>query len=733
MAWSQDERPFRLKTPLGPDTLLLVSFEGDESVTSLYRFSVVAWSERANILSEELLLKPVTLEMRLPNAQYRRVHGVVSRFSRGGKAPDGYSAYELEIVPPHWMLDLGEGFDIFQNKSARDVCEQLLRGTQFEWRLVRTHEPRPYTFRYRETRWHCISRLLEQEGIWYRFDHSGSEPKLVLGDNSKSATEQWLAARLEYRAQDLAYVDMIANACYDVREDAQPYLKGVKVRSANEFSTTKNIAEEVTSSGRFSPPPDMKSYEFDQQAGAQRSGISHSGGDTASDAAKLAADARAYAKLRQELSEAGGTTFTILSRASGVTAGAKVEVQHAATIAAGGVFVTAVHHTGSNGGYRAGDEAKASYENRITAVPLDTVFRPARVTSWPRVHGSHVGTVVGPANEEIYTDKHGRVQVVFKWDLDDAKQLDRSCWIRVAQTFAGQNFGAVFLPRIGHEVIVDFLDGNPDNPVVVGSLYNSANLPPWPLPDNKTQSGVRTKSTLKGGADDFNELRFEDKKEAELIYVQAQKDMQTLVKNDERRNVKHDRTTVITNNEEKTVEKGFEKTTIAKGEQIITVADNNRTLHVEKDHTVTVNGEEKITVTKDRTITVKENQKHEVTKNDSTKVTGKRSAEITQDETIQVKTGNYKLTVDTGNIDIRAKMGNITLKADMGAIKLEAMQKVEIKVGTNTVTIDPTGVQVKGTMVKIEGQAMTEVSSSAVTQVKGGAMVKVQGGITMIN
>jgi type VI secretion system secreted protein VgrG len=507
-----------------------------------------------------------------------------------------------------------------------------------------------------------------------------------------------------------------------------------RVRSASEFLATRNVGNTVSGGGEFRPPADLKAYRFDQQLTAHRSGINHSGGDAASDASKLPDDTKVYARLQQEQAEALGVLFRGSSTYTGLQCGAKTKVaEHPAGAMNVELFVLGVSHFGKNASYFTDDGEGSSYTNSFSAIPASTPYRPSRTTPWPRVSGSHVGTVVGPEGEEIYTDKHGRVQVVFKWDLEDSKKLDRSCWIRVAQPFAGQNFGAVFLPRIGHEVLVELLDGNPDNPIVVGSLYNSANLPPWALPANKTQSGVRTKSTLKGGADDFNELRFEDKKEAELIYVQAQKDMQKLVKNDERRNVKHDRTTVITNNEEKTVEKGFEKTTIAKGEQIITVADNNRTLHVEKDHTVTVNGEEKITVTKDRTITVKENQKHEVTKNDSTKVTGKRSAEITQDETIQVKTGNYKLTVDTGNIDIRAKMGNITLKADMGAIKLEAMQKVEIKVGTNTVTIDPTGVQVKGTMVKIEGQAMTEVSSSAVTQVKGGAMVKVQGGITMIN
>lgn len=730
MAWSQKDRPFRLKTPLGDDALMLASWEGEESVSSLFRFRVYAYSTNRNITAKDLLLKSVTLEITLAGGGTRTIHGVVSRLARGGTVAYEYTAYELEIVPPQFVLDLDESFDIFQNKSTREVCDALLKGTPFEWKLVRTLEPRPYCFRYRESRWQCVSRLLEQEGIWYRYDHSGPEAKLVLGDNSKSAKESWDAGTLAWVGAD-EDKRMMDNLCVDLRDESHPYVARTRVRSASEFTTGKNIIDEAPSSGKFTPPPDLVRYEFDQQAAAHRSGISHSGGDTASDASKLLGDAKTYARMRQEQSETGAVTYIGRSRASGLEAGAKVTIHHPISLESP-LFVTSVHHAGSNGSYISGDQANAYYENSFTAIPLNTPFRPARRTPWPRVHGSHVGTVVGPTNEEIYTDKHGRVQVVFKWDTEDSKKLERSCWIRVAQPFAGQNFGAVFLPRIGHEVIVDFLDGNPDNPIVVGSLYNSANLPPWTLPDNKTQSGVRTKSTLKGGAEDFNELRFEDKKESELISVQAQKDLETLVKNDERRTVKHDRTTTIKNNEEKTVEEGFEKTTISKGEQIITVADNNRTLHVEKDHTVTVNGEEKITVTKARTVTVKDAQTHEITKDDTTSVQGKRSAEITQDETIKVKTGNYSLTVDTGNIDIRAKMGNISIKADLGAIKLEAMQKVEIKVGMNTVTIDPSGVQVKGTMVKVEGMAMAQVKSP-MTQVNGDGMVMIKGGITMIN
>jgi len=720
MTWSEANRPYRLKTPLGPDALLVADWEGEERVATLFRFTVRAWSAKADIAAKDLLLKAVTLQLRLPDGTDRDVHGVVSRLSQGGVAPQGYTAYELEIVPPHWMLALDSGFDIFQNKSARDVCTDLLRGTPFEWKLVRTLEPRPYCMRYRESRWHCTARLLEQEGIWYRFDHTGGDAKLVLADSVASAQPAWGVDTLRYAVGEATDSQLMA-----LRVENQPFVAETRVRTASEFLTTSNVGNVVNSGGVFKPPADLKAYAFEQQLTAHRSGISHSGGETASDISKLPNDTKVYARIRQEAAESHAVLYRGQSSYAGLQCGAKTTVADHPTAALNvELFVLGVHHFGANGSFMGGDDAAPTYSNHFEAIPAGTPYRPPRRTPWPHVGGSHVGTVVGPEGEEIYTDKFGRVQVVFRWDVENATTLDRSCWIRVAQPFAGQSFGAVFLPRIGHEVLVEFLDGNPDNPVIVGSLYNSANMPPWTLPDNKTQSGVRTKSSLQGAADAFNELRFEDKKDSELIYVQAQKDLETLVK--------HDRTTTITNNELRTVKEGFDHHFVEKGEQLIEVKDNNRTLKVKKNHTVVVEGEESITVTKKRSVVVEDEQSHEITKDNTLKVQGKQTSTITGNDSTKVEQGNAVLEVSMGNITEQAKMGNITIKADIGAITIQAMQKIELKVGGSSVVIDMSGVTIKGPMIKIEGQGMAQIKAP-MTQVNGDGMLMLKGGITMIN
>lgn len=722
LEWSQEHRPFRIYTPLGKDVLMLTAFQGEERISQLYKYTVSCISKRADIEPKELLLKPVKLSLRLSAKGDRDVHGIVSRLTRGSKAPYGYSAYEIEVVPQHWSLTLDTGFAIYQNKSARDICEETLKGTSHEWKMLRTLDPRPYCFRYRESRWTFVSRLLEQEGIWYRFEHKGGDDKLVLADSVASAQAQWGVTKLHYTGPDVK-----EHRLTDLRMDAVPYVSETRVRTASEFLPTQNVGGVTPSSGDFKPPAEIKAYRFEQQMTEHRTGIDHSGGLTPADVSKLQPDTKVFSRLRQELAEAGSVRFSGDSRYVGMEVGARVEVaDHPNPNLNRAIFITSVKHGGSNGSYDAGDTSEPSYENSFEGIPAGVPYRPERVTPWPFVGGAHTGVVVGPPGEEIYTDKHGRVQVVMHWDRDKNTTLEYSCWIRVAQSFAGNRYGMVFLPRIGHEVIVNFLDGNPDNPIVVGSLYNAENLPPWELPEHKTQTGVRTHSTLKGVTlENYNEIRFEDKIKEEQIYVQAEKDLDTLVKNNETRLVKANRTTTIHINDEKTVDKGHDYTTVSEGEQDIKVLKNQRSLYVNKDNNITVDGNEIVKVKEDRTVSVDGNQNHTIKQNDSTTVEQGNSS-------LRVSQGNMDVGVGLGNVAIKADMGSISIKAGIGTITLEAMQSIEIKVGASSIKIGQDGVTIKGMMVTIEGQGMAQLKAP-MTQVNGDGILMLKGGITLIN
>lgn len=732
MEWSQANRPFRINTPLGSDVLLLESWEGEEAVSSLFHFTVRAWSRRYDIKPVELLLKDVSLDITLDDGSVRKICGVVSRFVRGGTVADEHMSYLLEIVPPHWTLTLDSGFDIFQKKSARDACDEVLSGTPYEWKLVRIPAPRPYCFRYRESSWTFVSRLLEQEGIWYRFDHHGGVATLIMGDNTASAQEEWGVVELQYQPDDVGIGYNRARVT-ELTVESNPYPALSRIRNASEFLPNNDLAASTEGATQiYSPPAEMVRYDFEQQLTAHHSGIDHSGGDTPDDVGELSVDVKTYSRIRQEQYESAAMVYHGKSTYAGLQTGARSTIRGRSDTGLNGpVFVTRVVHSGSNGSYRV-DGDSFSYSNTFEAIPASTQYRPPRVTPWPRVAGSHVGTVTGPEGEEIYTDKHGRVQVVFKWDTDNKVVLERSCWIRVAQSFAGQQFGSVFIPRIGHEVIVSFLDGNPDNPVVSGSLYNSANMPPWKLPENKTQSGVRTRSTLNGGADNFNQLRFEDLKDEEQIHVQAEKDLDTLVKNDETRKVGHDRTTNITNNETKTVAEGYEHVTIEKGEQVIRVNSNNRTLHVEKDHGVTVKGNERTSVSGTRSVSVGGNQSHRVSGNDTQTVSGDQTVTVSEKQETVVENGDFTMVANSGKIFLIADRDNIFISANQSEVVVQAMQRLELSVGASSIILDQNGITMRGIMVKVEGTAMTEIKGP-ITQVNGDAMVIIKGGLTMIN
>src|SRR5215204_4872627 len=225
----------------------------------------------------------------------------------------------------------------------------------------------------------------------------------------------------------------------------------------------------------------------------------------------------------------------------------------------GRYVLTCVEHTAYQvDDYRSGSGGEANYSNTFCCIPVGLPYRPARTTAKPVIPGTQTAVVVGPKGQEIFTDKFGRVKVQFHWDRQGKNDADSSCWVRVAQVWAGKRWGAYFTPRIGQEVVVAFVEGDPDRPIVVGSVYNADMMPPYTLPDNMTQSGIKTRSTMNGGSENFNELRFEDKKGSEDIYFHAEKDFHRVVENDDDLKVGHDQTMEIKNNRTEVVKEGNE-------------------------------------------------------------------------------------------------------------------------------------------------------------------------------
>jgi type VI secretion system secreted protein VgrG len=343
----------------------------------------------------------------------------------------------------------------------------------------------------------------------------------------------------------------------------------------------------------------------------------------------------------------------------------------------GSYLLTEVEHAGVAAAYgNATGDRQEHYSNSFKCIPASVPFRPQRTTQQPTINGPQPAVVVGPSGEEIYTDQYGRVKVQFFWDRLGKKNENSSCWIRVSQLFAGKGWGAMFLPRIGQEVLVDFLEGDPDQPVVTGRVYNADQTTPGTLPDHMNISGWRTHSTKGGSEHDANVLAFDDTKGSEVFYMRAEKDMAIRVQNNEDTHIM-----------------------------------NNQTITVDNDRT-------EVVTTGNETVEIKK---------------GDRSHKITMgNESLDVAQGNRSIAIDMGNDDLKISMGNQSTKLDLGAASTEAMQSITLTVGQSSIKIDQMGVTIKGMMITIEGQVQTQVKG-LMTQVNGTAMLQCQGGITMIN
>ena len=675
--YTQDTRPFQLTTPLGKDVLLCMSWTCSEAVSSMFDLRVVACSERKDIEPRELLLKPVSLKCNPGSKLQRFFTGIVRHVERLPQEPGPLAEYVLHVVPPAWLLTLGSGFELFQDKKLPDILKAVLTGLPVDWRMTATYEEAPSRTRYDESKWHFVARLLERDGLWFTFTHKADECKLLVADSMAAAEVRHGLQELN----DLQWDDDARLLSIGVRQ--QPFVRNTVVGTSHVALTGRENREQATApdvtggDGAWplqasSLPAALEHQIYEYLVGADHDGVDKGGGAQEAKVGKVGKALTSQATLRAQADSAGSTRLVGTSTATALTAGARVDLKCSAQSGVSGkFFVLAVEHFGENGSYFGGDNSSQGYSNQFTCINATQVFRPPRQTPWPIVHGMHVATVIGPSGEEIFTDKHGRVRVAFEWNRDAQvpNGPGAACWVRVAQMVAGPGFGSFFLPRVGHQVLVSFLGGDPDAPVVVGSLYNDKNAPQVKLPDDKDQSALRTRSTPKGSKDNFNELRFVDKKGSEEVNFQAEKNFVGLIKKDS--------TMVVDKgNETHTLNEGNQTLTIKKGEQTITISQGKRTIKVKGDLTTTVESG------------------NEVTKVDQ----GKSTHEVLSDVAIKSKTGKIEITATTG---------------------------IELKCGGSTIKMTQAGIEISGLQFKASGSGTAEVS--------GGGMLTLKGGIVMIN
>lgn len=651
--FTQNKEPLSVTTPFGPDVLLLDACQGEESISQLFKFTLSMRAADASLDPAKIVGAAVTVKLAVPKGPLRFLSGIVSRFIHTG-GDTAFATYEAEMVPTLWLLTLSRDRVIYQNKSAADIIKAVLGdfAVVFDAKLSGTYGVREYCVQYDETAFDFISRLMEEEGMFYFFTFKDGGHTMVLADAGSAHVPCVDAKALKY------FPDQGGRRRLDVVNQLE--LENRLVSQKYEYAdfnylkpTTALLSEVVGAKGKG------KQFEFPGKFA-------------------VAADGKQLATVRSEASQAQVAICRGTSYCYPLTAGTKFTLtDHPRSVLNTALVLRSVKHWAS----------KDQYCNAFDAFAATVPFRSARRTPLPRVPGSQTALVVGPSGEEIWTDEHGRVKVQFHWDRLGAKDEKSSCWVRVSQSWAGKGWGSLFLPRIGQEVVVTFVDGDPDRPLVTGCVYNGENKPPVTLPSMQTQSTLKSRSSKEGAAG--NEMRMEDKKDAEEFYFHAQKDMKLEIENA--------LTTIL--------HEGAEIHTLEKGDRTVDVQTGKETHNVK--------GTRELTITGNETHTNKADFKQEVAGNYELKVTG-------------------NLVIDvTGSISIKSG-STLTNKAGT-TLTNEAGTSLTNKSGTDLTNQAGTGLKNKaGTTLDNEG-AMLNNKASASQTVDGGGMLTIKGGMVKIN
>ncbi|MFA7060614.1 MAG: type VI secretion system tip protein TssI/VgrG [Pedobacter sp.] len=592
MPYTQDEKLISIKTPLGKDVLLLTGIKGTEEISRLFGFELAMISEKHDISFDAIVGKNVTVSVVLADGSSRYFNGIVSSFSQGrgggekGGAPQ-FSFYRATLVPWFWLLTQTSDMRIFQNKSAPDIIDKVFKDQGFKdyrLKLQGSYAKRDYCVQYRETDFNFVSRLMEEEGIHYFFEHEDGKHIMVIGD-APSGHKPCLgqkSASYHLSGEGLLEEDIITSL-----EMSKQIRVGKYSLSDYNFEIPNTDLTTVVPSNTKLGPGEREIYDYPGLYGKK-------------------SDGDRLAKIRMEEEEAQITKILGGSSCRAFTSGYKFTLtdHFRRDLNNKDYLLVSVTHEAVDG-YSA--DVEPTYRNSFECIPHDVPFRPLRITPKPFVKGAQTAIVVGPSGEEIYPDKHGRVKVQFHWDREGKNDDKSSCWIRVSQAWAGGGWGAMSIPRIKQEVIVDFLEGDPDRPIITGRVYHGANPPPYALPGDKTKSTIKSDSSMGGGG--FNEIRFEDKKGSEEIFLHGQKDWTIAILNDKNQTVGHDETLAVTNNRTKDV--GVDQSeTIGSNKKIKVGANHTESIGANKDlkvganHTEAIGANMSITVGSNKTETV---------------------------------------------------------------------------------------------------------------------------------
>jgi type VI secretion system secreted protein VgrG len=709
--YSQATRPLQVTTPLGDNVLLITAFVGYESISRLFQFHLtLAAPDQTVVDFNKLLGASITTSLVLPSGEWRYFNGICSSVTQGMRR-QSFTYYDMEVVPAFWRLTQNYQSRIFQYLTVPQILQQVLSSVpNVAFDISGNFQPRVYCVQYRESDFDFASRLMEEEGIFYYFIHeSGSHEMIVTNKQSFPALDPstLVLQPTETNVDDEPRVTLwqkqqrlqsgrvtLHDHTFELPHD---HLQGTT--TIQPTVTVGQITHQLDAGQATS----LEAYDWPGEYARRFDSIDQSGNDLgSSQLSKILPDGQRTTNIRMQQVAAAAIVHAGQSNCRQLASGHSFSIQGQPVVpytgsssSDGDYVLTSVDHRAVLGlEYRSGDTGGQFYSNRFFAIPAGLPYSPPRVTPRPVIQGPQTAVVVkGPGDDEIFTDPYGRVKVQFHWDRSGAPNPDSSCWVRVAQSSTGDNWGMIYIPRGNQEVVVQFEEGNPDRPIITGSVYNPNTMPTYPLPTKKMVSGFRTNTYPGGGGS--NEISSDDTKNAEQIFTHAQKDTDTIVENDTREHVLSNRHLIVgnpqggsssgsgsnssggsssgsgnqrelvTQNKDQTV--GGNQTELIQGNMKETVngdvdiviggvkkeligGDSNlhvqgsRKTQIDQDNSLTVQGDNKTQIVGDDNLQVQGDSKTAITGDQSLSVTGDGKTAITGDQSLTV-TGDSKTAI----------------------------------------------------------------------------------------
>ncbi|KAB0859286.1 type VI secretion system tip protein VgrG [Cronobacter sakazakii] len=706
----------RITVQLPVEGLLFWKLSGREALSEPFMFTLTLLGTDARADRSALLGQPVTVTIPTQALMTPRyLNGKVTRVAVSAVELSGtrYAAYELTVEPDLWPMQRDRNLRIFQGQTVPQIVKTLLGESRvnMEERLSGSYRVWEYCVQYQESSLDFISRLLELEGIAYHFRHEQDRHTLVLTDAPGQYEPFPGYETIPYHVTPSGgSTDEEGISQWALEDSVTP---GIYSLDDYDFRKPNAWLFQARQNPLSPQPGSIDVYDWPGRF------VEHGHGEF-------------YARIRQERWQVEHRQTQGTATALGIAPGHTFVLRNAPFFGDNGEYLTTIaHYRFEENRYASGPDSNTLHEIRFEVIPADVPYRPTQKTPWPRTYGPQTAKVVGPQGESIWTDKYGRVKVKFHWDRLGKGDDTSSSWVRVSSAWAGQGFGGVQIPRVGDEVVVDFINGDPDRPLITGRVYNEASMPPWALPAAATQMGFLSRSK-DGSPDNANALRFEDKAGEEQVWLHAEKNMDTEIENDETHSVGSNRTKTIGANETTTVKKNRTETVV-----------ENETITVHQNRTETVDGNETITIHSNRTETVDQNEDVRIGQNQSVTVNGAQTLRVdkTKTETIALASmlnvglaqntnigAAYVLNVGAGwmtNVGAM-QMHNVALKYSVNSGKdlslsagttadFSAEDKITLVCGESMIVLEQNGtITLSANKIKMVGEKVIDIDGTEI-------------------